>query len=92
MLGRLAPQSAEERRAIEEAGFDPRAILTGKEIVASEEVYFSATGITESSLLEAIRYRGRYVETHSLLLRSESGTRRFIHAEHLLAERTNAAP
>jgi fructose-1,6-bisphosphatase II len=84
MLGRLAPQTEEEKIVIEEAGFDTRRILTSNELVASDKIYFAATGITHSPLLGSIRYLGRRVETHSLLLRSESGTRRFIQAEHLI--------
>lgn len=83
MLGRLAPQSTEEREAILSSGFEPRRILTCKELVTSNRIYFAATGITHSPLLSAVRYHGRYVETHSLLLRSSTGTVRFIEAEHL---------
>ena len=84
MLGRLAPQSEEEKEIIESAGFDTKKILTSDELVASDRIYFAATGITHSPLLGSIRYLGRRVETHSLLLRSETGTRRFIQGEHLL--------
>lgn len=84
MLGRLAPQSNEEKAVIESAGVDVKRILTSDEIVASDRIYFAATGITHSPLLGSIRYLGRRVETHSLLLRSETGTRRFIQGEHLL--------
>jgi len=84
MLARLAPQSDEERTYIQESGFDPSKILSVEEIVSSDEIYFSATGITNSTILRSIRYHGRWVETDSLLLRASTGTRRFIHAEHLL--------
>jgi fructose-1,6-bisphosphatase II len=84
MLGRLAPQSDEEKAVIESAGVEVKRILTSDEIVASDRIYFAATGITHSPLLGSIRYLGRRVETHSLLLRSETGTRRFIQGEHLL--------
>lgn len=83
MLGRLSPQSKEEDDAIRDAGFDPERILTSKEIVKSEKIYFAATGITGGPILKSIGYRGRYVETTSLLLRAETGTVRFIQAEHL---------
>ncbi len=86
MLGRLAPQSIEERQAIIDAGFDPRQVLTCKELVNSDDIYFAATGITGGPVLRAIRFRGEYVEMNSLLLRSATGTRRFIQAEHLLEE------
>lgn len=84
MLARLSPQSEEERRSIKEAGFDPDRILYSNEIVRSNAIYFVATGITNSPLLMPVRYRGELVETHSLLLRAITGTRRFITAEHRL--------
>lgn len=86
MLGRLAPQSREETQAIVEAGFDPKHVLTCQELVRSDDIYFAATGITGGPVLRAIRYRGEYFETHSLLLRAATGTRRLIQAEHLLTE------
>ncbi len=84
MLARLSPQSEEERRSIEESGVDPDQILYCDEIVKSNAIYFVATGITNSPLLMPVRYRGGLVETHSLLLRAITGTRRFITAEHRL--------
>jgi fructose-1,6-bisphosphatase II len=86
MLGRLAPQSQVEREAIQAAGLDSRRIITANELVSGNEIYFAATGITESLLLGPVRYHGNIAETDSLLLRTETRTRRLIHAEHLLAE------
>jgi fructose-1,6-bisphosphatase II len=84
ILARLSPQSEEERRAIVDMGVDPDPILSCKEIVRTEDIYFVATGITNSALLMPVRYRSGLVETHSLLLRAITGTRRFITAEHRL--------
>lgn len=86
MLGRLAPQSEDERATVIAAGLNPNRIFTADDLVASDQVYFAATGITESVMLRSIRYNGRRVETHSLLLRSETRTRRFIRSEYLLDE------
>lgn len=82
MLGRLAPQSEEEKRAVLAAGLDLRQVLTGDELVRSDQIFFAATGITDSPLLPCVSYRGKQAETHSLLLRSETRTRRVIFAEH----------
>lgn len=84
MLARLAPQSQVEQAAVEAAGLDLKRIRTVSEIVNSDKIFFAATGITESSLLRPITFQGHYANTHSLLIRAETGTRRFIHAEHLL--------
>jgi len=82
MLARLAPQSAEEHAEIIAAGFDLKKIYTCDDLIQTEEVFFAATGITDSVLLRPMQFRSTHAETHSLLIRSETGTRRFIKAEH----------
>ena len=84
ILARLSPQSDEEQRAIIDAGVDPDPILSCKEIVKTDDIYFVATGITNSPLLMPVRYRRGLIETHSLLLRAITGTRRFVTTEHRL--------
>ncbi len=84
MLARLAPQSAAEREAVERRGLDIRRVLTCEDMVATNEVFFVATGITDGSLLHGVRYQRDRAETNSLILRCETRTRRIIHAEHLL--------
>jgi fructose-1,6-bisphosphatase II len=82
MLARLAPQSEKERQDIHAASLDERRVMTSDEMITSNRIFFSVTGITDSKLVDAIRFHGMYAETHSLLLRAETGTRRFIYAEH----------
>ena len=84
MVGRLAPQSVEEREAVQTAGLEPRQILACSELVSSHEIFFAATGITDGALLSGVHYHGDEAETESLVLRAETGTRRFIRAEHRL--------
>jgi fructose-1,6-bisphosphatase II len=86
MLGRLAPQSDQERSQCEQAGLDLKRILRLDDIITSDEIYFAVTGITDGPLLDGVRYRGDSAETHSLILRCETMTRRFIRADHLLEE------
>jgi len=84
MLARLSPQSAAEKAAVEEAGLDTTKIMTTDDLVRSDQVFFSATGITDSAILEGVQMRAGYLDLHSLLVRGETGTRRFIHAERAL--------
>lgn len=84
MLGRLAPQSDEERTAVQNAELDTQRIFTADDLVASNDIFFAATGITDGPLLDGVRYRGNKAETESLILRCETGTRRLIYAEHLV--------
>jgi len=82
MLGRLAPQSEKERQVISEAGLNAQEILTSDDLVPGKDVYFTATGITEGPLLSGVQYHGTSVKTHSLILRSTTGSRREVYTEH----------
>ncbi len=84
MLGRLAPQSDEERAAIKAAGLDSGKVLTCDELVSSSSIFFAATGITDGPLLKGVEYHGRRAKTHSLILRGETGVYRSLYAEHFL--------
>ncbi len=89
MLARLAPQSAVERAAVRAAGLDESRILSADEIVAGDQIFFVATGMTDGVLLDGVRYQGDRAETHSLILRCQTRTRRSIRAEHLIEEHPN---
>ncbi len=84
MLGRLHPLDEDESARIEQAGCDVKNIMTTQDLVNSDHVFFAATGITDSPLLDGVVYKGNRAETNSLILRSETKTRRRIFAEHLL--------
>jgi len=82
MLGRLSPQTAEEKEAIIAAGHDIHQILTCSEMVTSEKTFFAATGITPGILLDGVEYAGNRATTHSMVLRGETGSRRMIYTEY----------
>jgi fructose-1,6-bisphosphatase II len=82
---RLWPRSEEERDAAIAAGLDPKEfsrILTTNDLVRSDNVFFAATGITNGDLLRGVLYAGRGARTHSVMMRSRSGTVRWIEAVH----------
>lgn len=82
MLGRVTPQDAAERQACLDAGLDLNRVLTTDDLVQGDEVFFSATGVTEGAMLGGVRLLGDRAETQSLVLRYETGTRRFMTTEH----------
>jgi len=84
MLGRLAPQQPDEAEAVRAAGIDPARILTARDLVASDDVFFAATGITDGVLLPGVRYTAGGATTASLVMRGRSGTLRTVVAEHRL--------
>jgi fructose-1,6-bisphosphatase II len=79
---RLCPQTEAERRELEEAGFDVDRVLTTKDLVASDNVFFACTGVTEGDVLHGVQYSGTGANTYSLTTRSRSGTMRFIEGRH----------
>jgi fructose-1,6-bisphosphatase II len=84
ILGKLAPRDDAERAKALDAGHDLDRILTTDDLVASEDAFFAATGITNGEVLAGVRYRAGGATTHSLVMRARSGTVRTITSEHQL--------
>jgi fructose-1,6-bisphosphatase II len=84
--GRLWPQDDEERQRAIDAGhdLDPEHVLRTDDLVTGDDCFFVATGITDGELLRGVRYRAGGCTTHSLVMRSRSGTIRQITSEHQL--------
>jgi fructose-1,6-bisphosphatase II len=82
--GKLAPKDDAERRKALDAGHDLSRVLTTDDLVSSDDVFFAATGITDGELMSGIRYKPGGMTTHSLVMRSRSGTIRSIRSEHAL--------
>jgi len=82
-LGRLWPRNDEERQAALDAGYNLTRVLTADDLVKGDDVFFSATGVTDGDVLQGVRYQGgRGATTESLVMRSRSGTVRRISASH----------
>ena len=84
--GRLWPTDDEERQRAVDAGHDLDAVLDTDTLVTGDDCFFVATGITDGELLEGVRYSANSVSTHSLVMRSRSGTIRTIRSEHKLSK------
>lgn len=84
--GRLWPRDDAERRTAQDAGHDLDRVLTTEELVRSDDVFFVATGITDGELMGGVRYEAEGATTHSLVVRSRSGTLRRIQSEHRLSK------
>ncbi len=83
---RLWPKDDAERRKARDAGHDLDRVLTTDDLVSGRNVFFVATGITDGELLRGVRYRSGGATTHSLVMRSRSGTIRIIESEHQLTK------
>ena len=83
MQGKLWPENdADTMRAKKMGIVDINKVLTIDDLVSGNDVIFAATAITQGDLLNGVRYFGGGVRTHSIVMRSSSGTVRFIDAIH----------
>ncbi len=82
MQGRLWPRDEGERKAALDLGYDLDQVLTTDTLVAGDNCFFAATGITDGELLKGVHYASSSVSTQSLVMRSSSGTVRLINALH----------
>jgi fructose-1,6-bisphosphatase II len=80
--GKLHARNEEELRRGQAMGYNFEKILTMKDLVSSEDVFFAATGITDGELLRGVKYLGEGARTDSLVVRGLTGTVRQIRATH----------
>ncbi|HPZ75560.1 MAG TPA: class II fructose-bisphosphatase [Thermosynergistes sp.] len=86
MVCKLWPRNDDEASRCRELGMDLDAVLGLDDLVDSNNVFFAATGVTDGELLRGVRYEGERIRTHSLVMRSLSGTIRYIEAIHRLSK------
>jgi fructose-1,6-bisphosphatase II len=82
MQGRLKYRNDDEKRRAEKMGIKDHDKIYSVEELAQGNVMFAATGVTGGTFLRGIRFFGGGAMTHSVVMRSKSGTVRFIEAEH----------
>lgn len=85
--GRLWPTDDEERQRALDAGhnLDPDFVLATDDLVTGDDCFFVATGISDGELMKGVRYKANgAATTHSLVMRSRSGTIRQVISEHQL--------
>jgi len=80
--GKLYARNEDELRRGREMGYNFEKVLAMDDLVASEDVFFAATGITEGELLHGVKYFGTGARTDSLVVRGLTGTVRQIVATH----------
>jgi fructose-1,6-bisphosphatase II len=86
MQGRLLLRDQEERAIAEREGHVEGAVLGVDDLCSGQNIFFAATGITTGELLQGVRYEEHYAFTDSMVLRSASGTMRFVEAYHPMSK------
>jgi fructose-1,6-bisphosphatase II / sedoheptulose-1,7-bisphosphatase len=76
--GRLLPATEDQRARAEAMGVKDVNRKYTLEDMAAADVIFSATGVTDGSLLDGVRFRGDFAETETVVMRSHTGTVRRI--------------
>jgi fructose-1,6-bisphosphatase II len=86
ILCRLWPRDEAERQFARDEGLDLDQVLTADDLVSSDNVFFAATGVTNGEFLRGVNFRGEErAVTHSVIMRSKTGSIRYMTAVHDLA-------
>ena len=86
---KIWPRSDEEREKLKADGVDLDKVYRTEDLVKSNDVSFAATGITSGELLDGVQYFGWGARTSSVMMRSRTGTVRYIQARHKWRKATN---
>ena len=80
--GKLWPRNDNEKSLGHKLGYDFNSVLQMEDLVSSDNCFFAATGITDGELVSGVKYFGDGARTHSLVMRSKSGTVREVISKH----------
>jgi len=79
---KIWPRNDEERHKLTADGIDLEKVYMTNDLVKGNDVAFAATGITSGELVDGVQYFGWGARTSSIMMRSRSGTVRYIQARH----------
>jgi len=79
---KIWPRNEQERDKLKADGVDLEQVFRTDDLISGHDVSFAATGITSGELLDGVQYFGWGARTSSLMMRSRSGTVRYIQARH----------
>lgn len=82
MQARLVPEDDDQRQRMEAMGLSEGSLLGLDDLVKGDDVLYVATGITDGDVLQGVQYGPVYCTTHTVVMRSLTGTIRFITAKH----------
>ncbi len=84
MQCRLVARTDEEKQRAADMGADLDKLFQLNDLARGENIFVSLTGITNGELVNGVKYHEHGLETHSLVMRSKSGTVRDVRARHRL--------
>ena len=80
--GQLLFANEDEIKRAKKTGINDLNKIYQLEDLAKGDIMFSATGVTDGTMLKGIKITKNYAETHSIVMRSKTGTIRHINGEH----------
>jgi fructose-1,6-bisphosphatase II len=81
--GRLLFRSDEERARAKKMGIeDPDRVYTERDLARGDWIVFATTGVTDGDLLQGVRFHAHGADTHSMVMRAQTGTIRTISTQH----------
>ena len=89
MQGRLIFRTQDEKDRAARLGIEDFQKKYNLMELAGGEVMFAATGVTSGTMLRGVRRYREGAKTHSMIMRSKSGTVRYIEAEHNFTKKTS---
>lgn len=83
LLARFKPKDKEEEEALKKIGIkDVKKVLTSEDLAKGDMLTFTATGVIDGPLLSGVEFTDHKIITHSVVMRSSSGTIRYITTHH----------
>ncbi len=82
ILCRFKPKDDKHAKLVSDAGLSTKKIYTADMLAKGKMLTFAATGVIDGPLLQGVRFDGDSATTHSLVIRGESGTIRYVTAQH----------
>lgn len=90
---RLKLRNEEDHEEAEEYGItNPEKLLFTDDLASGDDTMFAVTGITDGELLKGVMYSGNQAKTQSLVMRSKTGTVRYIQADHKIIQKPDYFP
>lgn len=83
MYARFSGHKEQHVKLIKQAGYNLQKIYSSDDLAKGKTLTFTATGVIDGPLLEGVRVEGEFIKTHSIVIRGQSGTVRYITTHHM---------
>ena len=82
IFARFKPKDEQHFQLVKKAGLSVHKIYSVNDLAKGKILTFTATGVIDGPLLQGVRFTDRAIITHSLVIRGQSGTVRYITTHH----------